>query len=61
MSSTIEVSDHVKHNFSFEASFAMVPKATLIVYIIAENGGVVSDKSEIKFASEFANPVSLTS
>lgn len=59
MSNTIDVADSVKHTFKFLASFSMVPKATLIVYFITEKGEIVSDKSELKFASEFQNPVSL--
>lgn len=58
MSNTFDVADTVKHTFKFLASFSMVPKATLIVYYITEKGEIVSDKSELKFASEFQNPVS---
>lgn len=58
MSNTIEVADKEQHTFKFLASFSMVPKATLIVYYITEKGEIVSDKSELKFASEFQNPVS---
>lgn len=57
MSNTFDVADTVKHTFKFLASFSMVPKATLIVYFVNEKGEIVSDKSELKFASEFQNPV----
>lgn len=61
ISNTIKVLDQVNHTLSFDASFPMVPKATLIVYLITENGAIISDKSEIKFAAEFENSVSFVS
>lgn len=58
ISNTSELLDQTKYSFSFDASFPMVPKATLIVYLMTENGDIISDKSEIQFPTEFENSVS---
>lgn len=52
--------DQTKYSFSFDTSFPMVPKATLIVYLITETGDIISDKSEIQFPAEFENSVSFS-
>lgn len=43
--------------FNFLASFAMVPKAQLIVYYM-KNGEIISDKLDIDFGEELHNFVS---
>ncbi|XP_065072649.1 thioester-containing protein 1 allele S3-like isoform X6 [Ochlerotatus camptorhynchus] len=52
---TIPVPDRMSHTFRFPASFAMVPRARLIIYFIHTDGQMISDYVEIEFASELQN------
>ncbi|XP_021702199.1 CD109 antigen isoform X8 [Aedes aegypti] len=52
---TIAVPDRMSHTFRFPASFAMVPRARLLVYFIHSDGQMISDFAEIEFASELQN------
>lgn len=58
ISKTIQVSNSKNINFRFLASFAMVPKASLIVYYIRPDGEIVSDRLKIEFGDELQNFVS---
>lgn len=57
---TIAVPDRMSHTFRFPASFAMVPRARLLVYFIHSDGQMISDFAEIEFASELQNFVSIS-
>ncbi|XP_062547428.1 thioester-containing protein 1 allele R1-like isoform X8 [Armigeres subalbatus] len=52
---TIPVPDRKTHTFRFPASFAMVPRARLVVYFIHSDGQMISDFVEVEFASELQN------
>ncbi|XP_058450670.1 thioester-containing protein 1 allele R1-like isoform X2 [Malaya genurostris] len=52
---TIAVPERKTHTFRFPASFAMVPRARLVVYFIRENGELVSDNLDIEFGSDLQN------
>ncbi|XP_058816280.1 thioester-containing protein 1 allele R1-like, partial [Topomyia yanbarensis] len=52
---TIAVPEQKSHTFRFPASFAMVPRARLVVYFIRENGELVSDKTDIEFGNDLQN------
>jgi len=58
VSKTIPVSPTQNYNFKFLASFAMVPKASLIVYYIRSDGEIISDTLKMEFADELQNFVS---
>ncbi|XP_053673860.1 thioester-containing protein 1 allele R1-like [Anopheles nili] len=55
LSNTVAVPESKIHTFKFLATFAMVPRAKLVVYYIAANGDMVSDSKEITFDSELQN------
>ncbi|XP_058125769.1 thioester-containing protein 1 allele R1-like [Anopheles coustani] len=55
LSNTVAVPESKLHTFKFLASFAMVPRAKLVVYYIAPNGDMVSDSKVITFDSELQN------
>ncbi|XP_052898513.1 thioester-containing protein 1 allele R1-like isoform X2 [Anopheles moucheti] len=55
LSNTIAVPESKTHSFKFPATFAMVPRAKLVVYFIAANGDMVSDSKVITFDSELQN------
>lgn len=59
VSNVIEVPDRKTHAFKFLASFAMVPKAHLVVYFITSTGNLVTDSVEIAFADELQNFIKL--
>lgn len=52
---TIPVPDRMTHSFRFPASFAMVPRARLVVFFVHSDGQMISDFVEIEFASELQN------
>lgn len=56
---TVQVPNSKSFNFRFLASFAMVPKASLIVYYIRDDGEIISDRLKISFGDELQNFVSL--
>lgn len=58
VSKTIPLQKEKSLSFKFLGSFAMVPKATLLVYYIRNDGEMVSDRVEIKFGDELQNFVS---
>lgn len=58
ISRTVQVPNSRTFNFRFLASFAMVPKANLIVYYIREDGEIISDRITIEFGDELQNFVS---
>lgn len=43
------------HTFKFLASFAMVPRAKLVVYYVTEDGEIISESTNIEFRSQFQN------
>jgi Alpha-2-macroglobulin bait region domain len=46
--------------FEFEATFAMAPVSTLVVYYVTGNGTIVSEQATLKiFAEVLPNPVSV--
>ncbi|XP_041780463.1 CD109 antigen-like isoform X9 [Anopheles merus] len=55
LSNTIAVPESKTQSFKFPATFAMVPRAKLVVYYIAPNGDMVSDSKVITFDSELQN------
>ncbi|XP_049282260.1 CD109 antigen isoform X8 [Anopheles funestus] len=55
LSNTVAVPESKTHSFKFPATFAMVPRAKLVVYYIAANGDMVSDSKVITFDSELQN------
>ncbi|XP_050076546.1 CD109 antigen-like [Anopheles maculipalpis] len=55
LSNTVAVPESKIHTFKFPATFAMVPRAKLVVYYIAANGDMVSDSKVITFDSELQN------
>lgn len=58
ISRTLQVANSRNFNFRFLASFAMVPKANVIVYYMREDGEIVSDQLKIEFENELQNFVS---
>lgn len=58
ISKTLQVPNSRNFNFSFLASFAMVPKAMVIVYYIRDDGEIVSDQLKIELGDELQNFVS---
>ena len=59
LSRTIQLDNDLVHTFKFMSSFAMVPKAKLVVYYVTEDGEVVSEKTNIEFRSQFQNFVKI--
>jgi CD109 antigen len=57
ISRTLQVPNSRNFNFRFLASFAMVPKASLVVYYIREDGEIISDNLKIQFGDELQNQV----
>lgn len=58
ISRTLQVPSSKNFNFRFLASFAMVPKASLVVYYIREDGEIISDHLKIELGDELQNHVS---
>lgn len=56
VSNTVEVPNKKTHIFQFFASFAMVPRAQLIVHYMKDDE-IVSDRLEINFGNELQNEV----
>ncbi|EDS33561.1 tep3 [Culex quinquefasciatus] len=52
---TIPVPDRTLHTFRFPASFAMVPRAKLVVSFVQDDGELVSDNVEIEFGNDLQN------
>lgn len=52
---TIPLNSVTSHTFKFLASFAMVPRAKLVVYYVTEDGEIISESSTIEFRSQFQN------
>lgn len=57
---TIPVPDRMLHTFRFPASFAMVPRAKLVVFFVQDDGELVSDSVEIEFGSDLQNFLKVT-
>lgn len=57
---TIPVPDRTLHTFRFPASFAMVPRAKLVVFFVQDDGELVSDSVEIEFGSDLQNFLKVT-
>ncbi|CRK99836.1 CLUMA_CG013142, isoform B [Clunio marinus] len=55
ISRTLQVPNSRSFNFRFLASFAMVPKANLVVYYIRDDGEIISDKLKIELSDELQN------
>jgi CD109 antigen len=58
ISKTLPANGVNKFNFRFLASFAMVPKANLIVHYIRADGEIISDHVNIELGDELQNFVS---
>lgn len=58
ISKTLFVGGQKKFNFRFLASFAMVPKANIIVYYIRADGEIISDSVKLELGNELQNYVS---
>lgn len=56
VSNTVEVPNQKTHIFQFFASFAMVPRAQLIVHYM-KGDIIISDRLEINFGTELQNEV----
>lgn len=56
---TIQLDNDLVATFKFMASFAMVPKAQVVVYFVTDSGEIVSERATIKFPSQFQNFVKL--
>lgn len=52
---TIQLDNDLTTTFKFMSSFAMVPKAKLVVYYVTSDGEIVSEKANIEFRSQFQN------
>lgn len=59
ISRTLQVPNLRNYNFRFLASFAMVPKANVIIYYIRDDGEIISDQIKIEFGDELQNFVRL--
>lgn len=59
VSGAVQVPNAKSSTFKFLATFAMVPKAQLVVYYIRADGELVSDRIDIPFSSDLANFVKL--
>lgn len=57
---TIPVPERTLHTFRFPASFAMVPRAKLVVSFVQDDGELVSDSVEIEFGSDLQNFLKVT-
>lgn len=60
ISRTVQLPNSKNFNFRFLASFAMVPKANLIVYYIRPDGEIISDQLKVEFENELQNFVSFS-
>uniref|UniRef100_A0A336LNM3 CD109 antigen n=1 Tax=Culicoides sonorensis TaxID=179676 RepID=A0A336LNM3_CULSO len=58
-SGVVQVANTNSATFKFLATFAMVPKAQLVVFYIRPDGELVSDRVDIPFSSDLANFVKL--
>lgn len=56
---TIPLDSVMVHTFKFMSSFAMVPRAKIIVYYVTEGGEIVSERATITFRSQFQNFVKI--
>lgn len=59
VSKTLPVYGSSTYNFRFLASFAMIPKASLVVYYIRSDGEIISDHIKIELGEELNNFVSM--
>jgi CD109 antigen len=59
VSKTLPVYGQNKFNFRFLATFAMIPKANLVVYYIRPDGEIISDHVNIELGEELQNFVRL--
>lgn len=59
VSKTLPVYGGSTYNFRFLASFAMIPKANLIVYYIRPDGEIISDHLKIELGEELNNYVTI--
>lgn len=59
-SRTLQVPSSRNFNFRFLASFAMVPKASVVVYYIRPDGEMITDQLKIEFGDELQNFVRTT-
>lgn len=50
---------NTKHVIDFKPSISMLPKSTIVIYYIAQNGEIISDKIEIEFGNQLMNHVSI--
>ena len=47
-----------EHILKFKPTIYMLPKASVVVYYIAENGEIISDKIDVEFGNQLINQVS---
>lgn len=55
---SLQVPSVKNFQIEFKATFAMIPKASVIVYYITSDGEIISDSLELEFDSELKNFVS---
>lgn len=55
ISRSLQVPNSRNFNFRFLASFAMVPKASVVVYYIRPDGEMITDQLKIEFGDELQN------
>lgn len=56
---TVEIDDKKEHTFKFLATFAMVPKAKVLIFFIREDGEFVFESVDVTFPAAFQNPVKI--
>lgn len=59
ISKTLFVGGRKNFNFHFLASFAMVPKASIVVYYIRADGEIIADNIKMELSEELQNYVSV--
>uniref|UniRef100_A0A1A9W1S3 TEP1-F n=1 Tax=Glossina brevipalpis TaxID=37001 RepID=A0A1A9W1S3_9MUSC len=59
LSRSVEVSDNTQHTFKFLATFAMMPRAKLLIYTVI-NGELVYDEQDVELEQNLLNNVQLT-
>jgi hypothetical protein len=58
-SETIQTPRTKQYELSFQPKQEMIPKSQVIIYYIASNGEMISDKVELEFANELKNQVGI--
>lgn len=58
-SKTVNFNNAKRHIINITPKVSMVPKARVIIYYIAANGEIISDKIDVEFGNELSNFVDL--